>query len=69
MSLSRTDVTLDVTVRDMEKSRKGRPAHFPLYCAICGIIGADIIAWVWPAHGRREDGLMAPVHERCLDGG
>jgi len=47
----------------------GRPAHFPLYCAICGIIGADTTGWVWPAHGRREEGQRAPVHERCLNGG
>ncbi len=45
-----------------------RPAHFPLYCAICGVIGADTVGWVYPAHGYREEGQRAPVHKECLTG-
>lgn len=47
---------------------RSRPVHYPLYCSVCGIIGADTIGWAYPAHGRPEEGMRAPMHKRCLTG-
>lgn len=36
-------------------------------CGICGLPGADMTGWVYPAHGDPDEGHEAPVHRSCTE--